>query len=72
MAKLSASDRKSMPSSSFAGPHKSFPISDPTHARLAISGATRSLHAGNISQAMAKSIQARARKKLGVKTGAES
>lgn len=71
MAKLSAGDRKKMPSSEFAGPGKSFPINDANHARLAISGATRSMRAGNISAAMAAKIKSRARAKLG-KTAADS
>lgn len=65
MGILSAPIRKRMPKSSFAGPGRSFPISDPTHARLAISGATRSMHAGNISAGTAAKIKAKARAKLG-------
>ena len=64
MGILTGAIRKRMPKSSFAGPGKSFPISDPTHARLAISGATRSMHAGNISASEASKIKAKARKKL--------
>ena len=64
MSKLYSADRKRMPKSSFAGPGRSFPISDPTHARLAISGATRSEHAGNISASEADRIKAKARGKL--------
>ena len=64
MAKLYAADRKRMPKSSFAGPGKSFPINDSTHARLAISGATRSEHVGNISASEAERIKAKARGKL--------
>lgn len=64
MSKLYAADRKKMPKSGFAGPGRSFPISDPTHARLAISGATRSERAGNISSSEADSIKAKARGKL--------
>lgn len=65
MAKLSASKRKSMSSSDFAGPKKSFPVNDKNHARLAISGATRSFNAGNISKSTENAIKARARKELG-------
>lgn len=64
MAKLTASKRKAMPKSSFAGPGKSFPVNDKNHARLAISGATRSQNAGNISAGMADKIKAKARAKL--------
>jgi hypothetical protein len=62
--KLYSADRKRMPKSSFAGPGKSFPVSDPTHARLAIGGATRSFNAGNIGKSTEDSIKAKARGKL--------
>ncbi len=39
-------------------------MGDQKHARLAIGGATRSLHAGNISKATAERIQGEARAKL--------
>lgn len=48
-----------------AGPNGSFPIGDKKHARLAIGGATRSEHAGNISASTAAKIKARARAELG-------
>jgi len=47
-----------------AGPNGSFPIGDAKHARLAISGATRSERAGNISPSTEASIKAKARAKL--------
>lgn len=65
--KLTITRRKSMPSSEFAGPDHSFPINDQTHAKLAIGGATRSEHAGNISHATAEKIKTRARKVLHTK-----
>lgn len=37
MAKLDAADRRALPSSTFAGPHRSFPIPDANHARAALS-----------------------------------
>lgn len=58
-----------MPSSDFAGPGKSFPVSDANHARLAIGGATRSERAGNISASTADKIKAKARKKLAHQRG---
>lgn len=36
MAKLSSADRKNLKSSSFAGPDRSFPIEDASHARNAL------------------------------------
>lgn len=64
MAVLNAAARKKIPTTQFAGPDRSFPINDPTHARMAISGATRSQHAGNISESTADKIKAKARAKL--------
>ena len=37
MAKLSSSDRKALPSKDFAGPDRSYPINDMSHARNALS-----------------------------------
>ena len=69
MARLTMAKRKSMPKSDFAGGGpkggKGFPMNDPTHARLAISGATRSYNAGNISKGKEDSIKSKARRKLG-------
>jgi len=62
--KLTAGDRAGMSKSEFAGPGRSFPVNDPTHARLAISGATRSERAGNISESTEESIKAKARARL--------
>lgn len=65
MAVLSAADRRAMPAKDFAGPGRSFPVGDATHARMAISGATRSERAGNISSSEEDAIKAKARAKLG-------
>lgn len=70
--KLTAATRKKIPASKFAGPGRSFPVNDATHQRMAISGATRSQRAGNISPAMAAKIRSRARKMLGVKPDKDS
>jgi hypothetical protein len=64
MAKLNKEKRDNLPDSAFLGPGRSFPGNDATHLREAISGATRSEHAGNISESTAESIKAKARKKL--------
>lgn len=65
--KLTTSVRKKMPASSFALPaSKGFPLNDKVHDRMAISGATRSEHAGNISAATAERIKSEARAKLGI------
>jgi hypothetical protein len=67
--KLNAAARKTMPKSEFAGPGKSFPVNDRTHAKLAIPMATRSERAGNISAGTADKIKATARAKLGESEG---
>jgi hypothetical protein len=64
MAILNAKRRRAMPAGDFAGPGRSFPINDAEHARLAISGATRSERAGNISASEEARIKAAARRKL--------
>ena len=65
MAKLTSKGRKALPKRDFAGPGRSFPIEDKKHARLAISGATRSERAGNISSGEEAKIKSAARRKLG-------
>lgn len=70
--KLTAAKRKRIPKSEFAGPGRSFPLTDKVHDRMAISGATRSERAGNISAATADRIKAKARKKLGISPKGES
>lgn len=70
MAVLDAAKRAKMPASDFAGGGpkgaKGFPMNDAVHARMAISGATRSERAGNISPAQEATIKAKARRKLGI------
>ena len=63
--KLTAKARTAMPKSKFAGPGKSFPVEDKTHARLAKSGASRAEHVGNISKSTEGKIDAKADKVLG-------
>lgn len=66
MAVLTSAQRKKMPGSEFGEPEsKGFPMNDKTHDRMAISGASRSYNAGNISKSTEERIQAEARKKLG-------
>ena len=37
MARLTTATRTALPTSTFAGPHRSYPINDPNHARNALS-----------------------------------
>lgn len=41
MAKLTAAKRKSLPTKSFAGPDRSYPIEDASHARNALARASQ-------------------------------
>jgi len=65
MAKLSTKQRKAMPQSEYALPGKRFPLNDASHARNAISGATRAEHAGNITPAQEATVKTKANAKLG-------
>lgn len=66
MAKLTADKRRAMPKSDFGLPKtRGFPMNDPTHQRMAISGATRAYNAGNISASTESRIKSEARGKLG-------
>lgn len=64
---LTMARRQNLPSSSFGLPKThGFPMNDPTHARLAIGGATRAFDAGNIGAGTEDRIKAMARRKLGM------
>jgi len=52
MARLSAANRRAMPSSQFAGPDRSFPIPDASHARAALSMAHDASNPGAIRAAV--------------------
>lgn len=65
MAKLTAAQRKKLPKSAFAGPGKSYPIPDKSHAANAKARASQAANAGRISKAQEAAIDAKANKKLG-------
>ncbi len=69
MAKLTAKKRKALPSSTFAGPDRSYPIPDRAHAANAKARATQAVKAGRMSASQAASIKAKANAKLGKKKG---
>ncbi|HEX3156752.1 MAG TPA: hypothetical protein VHV32_19140 [Candidatus Angelobacter sp.] len=50
MAKLSTKSRNSLPTSDFAGPGRSYPIEDRSHAANAKARAKQQLNAGNLSR----------------------
>lgn len=63
MARLSAATRRSMPQSEFAGPNKTYPDEDRTHAVLAKAMADKYASGG-----LRKRIDAKANAKLGEKS----
>ncbi len=64
MAKLSTEARKKLPDSVFAGPGRSFPIPDKSHAVAAERLVGRSVAAGNTSESEASKIRAKAKRVL--------
>lgn len=65
MARLSTKARKSLPKKDFAGPDKSYPIPDRSHAANAKARASQAVNAGRMSKAEAGKIDRRADAKLG-------
>ena len=64
MPKLTSAARKALPKKTFAGPGRSFPLTDKSHGRAALSGAPKSVKAGNISQDEADKIKAKVHSKF--------
>lgn len=64
MAKLSGKARKALPKSEFAGPGRSYPIPDKSHAANAKARAAQAVKAGRMSKAQEARIDAKADKKL--------
>ena len=67
MAKLSSSARKKLPASSFAGPGRSYPVPDKSHAANAKARASQAVKAGRMSKAQEARIDAKANRVLGKK-----
>lgn len=65
MGKLDAAERKAIPADEFAGPDRSYPIPDKSHARNALARAKEMLNKGYISKAQYDKIVAKADRKLG-------
>jgi hypothetical protein len=64
MAKLTAKQRNKLPNSSFAGPDRSYPVEDKSHARNAKSRASQAVNEGRMSKGMERKIDAKADKVL--------
>lgn len=69
MAKLTSKGRAKLPSAKFAGPDRSYPVPDRSHAANAKARATQAAEAGQISKAVEARIDAKANRVLGTKKG---
>lgn len=65
MAKLSTAARKALPDKDFAGPGRTYPVEDKSHAANAKARASEEANKGNLSKSAEKKIDARADKVLG-------
>jgi hypothetical protein len=65
MAKLTSKQRKKLPASSFAGPNKSYPVPDKSHAANAKARASQAVKAGRMSSSQKARIDAKANRVLG-------
>ncbi len=66
MAKLTSKQRKALPASKFAGPDRSYPVNDRSHAANAKAQAVK---AGRMSKSTEGKIDAKANKVLGKRKG---
>ena len=64
MAKLSTKARAKLPSKDFAGPGRSFPLTDKGHDEAAIFDVGRAVKAGHLTPEEGARIKAEARRKL--------
>jgi hypothetical protein len=60
MAKLTKAERDKLPDSAFAGPNRSYPVPDQSHAKAAKSRASEAFNAGTINKAEEEKIDAKA------------
>ena len=67
MAVLTAKTRSKIPTKQFAGPDRSYPIEDKSHAANAKSRAKQQLDTGRLSESQYSRIVAKADRKLGGK-----
>jgi hypothetical protein len=67
MGKLTSKGRNSLPAGKFAGPDRSYPVPDKSHAANAKARATQAVNAGRMSKAQESKIDAKANKVLGEK-----
>lgn len=65
MAKLNSAARKALPKSDFAGPDRSFPVPDKSHAANAKARASQAVNEGRMSKGTEAKIDSKANKVLG-------
>jgi len=70
MSKLTSKGRNALPAKDFAGPGRSYPVPDKSHAAAAKSRATQAVDAGRMSSAEKSRIDARADRVLGERQNA--
>jgi hypothetical protein len=68
MSRLTAAARRNVKSSQFAGPGRSYPVNDRSHAANAKARARQQYEAGRLSKASYEAIVAKANKVLGRKS----
>lgn len=64
MSKLTSKARSKLSKSDFAGPDRSYPVQDRSHAANAKARATQAVKAGRMSESTKEKIDAKANKKL--------
>ena len=64
MAKLTTKSRDRLPAKDFAGPGRSYPVENKSHARDAKARASGAVNAGRMSKSEEKRIDAKADRKL--------
>lgn len=64
MVKLTSQSRNALPTASFAGPNRTYPIPDKNHAANAKARATQAVNAGRMSGSTKAKIVAKANKVL--------
>ena len=69
MSKLSSKQRNALSASKFAGPDRSYPVSDHSHAANAIARASQAVKAGRMSEGQKSKIDSKANKVLGKPKG---
>ena len=65
MSKLTTEGRKKLKNSQFAGPDKSYPVPDKSHAANAKARASQAVNSGRMSKSEEAKIDAKANKVLG-------